>query len=276
MIIDTFIFYNELDLLNYRLNLLYDVVDYFVIVEATLTHSGKPKKLFFEENKESFSRFSDKIVHIVVTNLYENIDTSTNSETFKNEHLHRNSIDVGIQVIENILSNKNPQQKLGDNDLIIVSDADEIPDPITLESIKKSRRKNIFFSLQQKLYYYNLKNVVRVWWGSSKIIGYNVYVKSCGRLPQIIRNFPSAQIPRGGWHLSYFGDSDFIRTKLKSFAEQNFNNDETLQIEHIEECIENGKDVLNRTDGAFTIEKCPIDKNDYLPHKYELYLSKYA
>lgn len=275
MLIDTFIFYNEIDLLNYRLNLLYNVVDYFVIVEATLTHSGKPKKLFFEENKELFSKFTDKIVHVVVTNLIEDIDTTTNTEAFKNEHLHRNSIDIGIKMIENMLANKVPQQKLGDADLIIISDADEIPDPITLQSIKKSQRKNIFFSLQQKLYYYNLKHIVKVWWGSSKILGYNVYTKSCGRLPQIIRNFPSIQIPRGGWHLSYFGDGEFIRTKLKSFAEQNFNDQSILDDGHVEECIEKGKDILKRTDGTFVIEKCSIQDNDYLPLMFETYLTKY-
>lgn len=269
-------FYNEFDLLNYRLNILYDIVDYFVIVEATLTHSGKPKRLFFEESKESFSKFSDKIVHVIVTNLRENVDTTTNTEAFQNEHLHRNSIDIGIKMIEERLASKDPQQKLGDTDLIIISDADEIPDPATLQSFKKSQRKNIFFSLQQKLYYYNLKNTVKVWWGASKIVGYNVYVKSCGRLPQLIRSFPSIQVRRGGWHLSYFGDGEFIRTKLKSFAEQNFNDESILDEGHIEECIEKGKDVLNRADGTFSIEKCSVEDNDYLPHMYETYLTKYV
>jgi len=276
MIIDTFIFYNELDLLNYRLNLLYDVVDYFVIVEATLTHSGKPKKLFFEENKQSFSKFSDKIVHVVVTNLQEDIDTSTNAEPFKNEHLHRNSIDIGIKMIENMLSQKVPQQTLGDGDLIVISDADEIPDPSTLLAFQKSKRKNIFFGLLQKLHYYNLKCVVKTWWGCSKIVGYNVYTKTCGRLPQIIRNFASFQMPRGGWHLSYFGDGEFIKTKLKSFAEQNFNDDRFLDEDHINKCIESGKDILGRSEGELAIEICPIEQNDYLPPMYEIYLSKYA
>jgi beta-1,4-mannosyl-glycoprotein beta-1,4-N-acetylglucosaminyltransferase len=116
---------------------------------------------------------------------------------------------------------------------------------------------------------------VKLRWGASKIIGYNVYTKSCGRLPQIIRNFPSIQIRRGGWHLSYFGDGNFIRTKLLSFAEQNFNDESILDECHINDCIEKGKDLLNRTDETFSIEKCSIEDNDYLPFMHETYLTKY-
>lgn len=275
MLIDAFIFYNEIDLLNYRLNLLYDVVDYFVIVEATLTFSGKPKRLFFEENKESFSKFSDKIIHVVVTNLRKDVDTTTNTEAFQNEYLQRNSIDTGIKIIEERLASKDPQQKLEDTDLIIISDVDEIPDPATLQSFKKSQRKNILFSLQQKLYYYNLKHVVKGGWGVAKILGYKVYAKSCGRVPEIVRTFPAVNVLRGGWHLSYFGDGEFIRTKLKSFSEQHFNNESILGEGNIEERMEKGRDILNRDEGTFSIEKCSIEDNDYLPPMYEKYLTKY-
>ena len=61
MLIDCFIFYNELDLLNYRLNILYDQVDYFVIVESTKTHQGYDKKLYYNENTELFKNFEDKL-----------------------------------------------------------------------------------------------------------------------------------------------------------------------------------------------------------------------
>ena len=64
-IIDAFTFYNELDMLLYRLSVLDHVVDHFIIVEATKTHAGKDKPLFFEDNKQMFSRFLHKILHIV-------------------------------------------------------------------------------------------------------------------------------------------------------------------------------------------------------------------
>ena len=64
-IFDTFTFYNELDLLELRLNILGDVVDYFVINEANITFTGKPKPLYYQENKERFKKWEDKIIHHV-------------------------------------------------------------------------------------------------------------------------------------------------------------------------------------------------------------------
>ena len=65
-IIDCFIFYNELDLLTYRLNLLNNIVDYFIIVESTHTFVGKEKKLFFDENKHLFENFNNKIIFLTI------------------------------------------------------------------------------------------------------------------------------------------------------------------------------------------------------------------
>ena len=65
MIYDCFMFFNELDILDIRLNMLNPFVDKFVIVESTITHSGKPKRLFYNENKERYKKFNDKIIYIV-------------------------------------------------------------------------------------------------------------------------------------------------------------------------------------------------------------------
>lgn len=66
MIFDAFSFYNELDLLEIRLHELSDVVDFFVLVEATRTHSGRFKPLYYKMNRHRFSHFNDKIIHIIV------------------------------------------------------------------------------------------------------------------------------------------------------------------------------------------------------------------
>lgn len=68
-IIDCFIFYNEIELLTYRINLLNNVVDYFIIVESSYTFTGKKKNLFYNENKHLFEKFSDKIIYIILNNL---------------------------------------------------------------------------------------------------------------------------------------------------------------------------------------------------------------
>ena len=71
MIYDCFTFFNELDLLEIRLKILNDYVDKFVLVEAAKTHSGLPKPLYFNENKQRFLPYQDKIVHISLDNMPE-------------------------------------------------------------------------------------------------------------------------------------------------------------------------------------------------------------
>ena len=101
-IVDCFTFYNELDMLTYRLNILNDVVDYFVLVEATHTHVGKEKPLFYQDNKHLFEKFNHKIIHIIVDDFphkYPNIDISKD-EQWINERFQRNCISRGIDKLE--------------------------------------------------------------------------------------------------------------------------------------------------------------------------------
>ena len=82
-IIDCFIFYNELDMLTYRLNILNDVVDYFVLVESNHTFVGKEKPLFYNENKHLFEKFNHKIIHIIVNDFphkYPNVNIGNNDD----------------------------------------------------------------------------------------------------------------------------------------------------------------------------------------------------
>ena len=127
-IIDCFIFYNELDLLTYRFNVLNNIVDYFIIVESTHTFIGKEKKLFFNENSHLFENFRNKIIHIVVDDFpykFPNIDTSR-SEQWVNESFQRDCISRGLNKLS-----------LQNDDVITITDLDEIPDPCTLNKIKK-------------------------------------------------------------------------------------------------------------------------------------------
>ena len=89
-IIDCFIFYNELDMLEFRLEELNDVVDRFVIVESTKTFVGKDKPLFFSENLQRFEKYLPKITHIIEQNL-------TDKNPWVNESTQRNAIKKGIK-----------------------------------------------------------------------------------------------------------------------------------------------------------------------------------
>jgi beta-1,4-mannosyl-glycoprotein beta-1,4-N-acetylglucosaminyltransferase len=264
-IIDCFTFYNEINMLTYRLNALNDVVDYFILVEANQTHVGNPKPLFFDSNKHLFDKFSEKIIHIVVDLPFNesNIDIS-NGDQWTNEKFQRNCIKQGLDKI---------QCKLDDNDSIIIADVDEIPDPKIVTKMKKNIIKNEINVLEQDFYYYNLNSKKNEKWYHCKTIKYKKFkelVWSCND----IRFINGTIIKQGGWHLSYFGDSSFIKNKLENFAHQEYNSDNYTDKSKIEERISNGLDLFVRGTSN-NIIKTPIFDNTYLPPFYETYLSSF-
>lgn len=262
-IVDCFTFYNELELLTYRLNLLYKVVDYFIIVEAKHTHIGNEKILYYNENKDKYKEFSDKIIHVIVNDMpykYPNVNVE-NNDVWKNENYQRDAISYGINHIK-ILS---------DSDLIIISDLDEIPDPRTLYKIKNEEIIVDINVLEMDLYYYNLNTRMSDKWHHSKILTYKKYVDlkiSCNDIRKL--NFPV--INNGGWHLSYFGDKNFIKNKLENFSHQEFNNSEYTDLDKIEKRVQNSNDLFNRN---IKFDKVKIEDNNYLPLYYSKYLTKY-
>jgi len=262
-IIDCFIFYNELDLLTYRLNLLNNIVDYFIIVESTHTFVGKEKKLFFNDNKHLFEKFNEKIIHIIVDDIpykYPNVNID-NGDVWKNEFFQRNTISRGINSITD----------LSKYDVIIISDLDEIPDPNTLYEIKKGNIQVDINILEMDFYYYNLNTRFKDKWSLCKVISYKRYKRlniNCND----IRNKSCSSILNGGWHLSYFGDKLFIQNKIQNFSHQELNNDNFTTLDKIEERVKNSRDLYDRN---FLLEKINIEDNNYLPIDYDKYLNKY-
>jgi beta-1,4-mannosyl-glycoprotein beta-1,4-N-acetylglucosaminyltransferase len=264
-IIDCFIFYNELELLNYRLNILYNIVDYFIIVESKYTFTGKEKKLIYNENKERFSYFNDKIIYICLDDMpykYPYIDY-LKREQWENEYYQRNSIKNGFANID-----------IKDNDIIIISDVDEIPDPNTLINIKEQRIRVNNNSLEMDFYYYNLNSKINSKWTKAKLILYKTFCNlnmSCND----IRMSNSVLIKNGGWHLSYFGDCSFIKNKIQNFSHQEFNNENYTNCDIIKKRIENSEDLFGRKSGCDEIIKLDENDNTYLPYNYEKYLKHF-
>ena len=245
MIIDCFTFYNEIDLLDYRIKILSGVVDYFIVVEANQTHVGKPKDLYFP--KENYSN----VIYIIVDLPYTNPDT-TKDEQWINEKYQRNSIQLGLNKLQ-----------LNPDDIIIISDLDEIPDPRTLSELKNFPMNQIY-SLEQDLYYYNLTSLVVEKWYYPKILPFKHYTKT----PDEIRYCDSNFIKRGGWHLSYFGSIEFIANKIKNFVHQEFNDPQFTDTEKILARIQNYRDIYDREENKM---KCtPLNINDYLPYRWDL------
>jgi len=250
LLIDAFIFYNELDLLEYRLDILENVVDYFILVEATHTFMGQPKELYYKQNKQRFEKYSNKIVHIVVDNLpfKDSVDVSKDQQ-WENEKFQRNSISYGIKNLN-----------LKDDDIIMISDVDEIPDPYTLSLIKMESNIDQPCQFAQDFYYYTLNNKMDHKWYFSKILKYSHY-KSISSIYDF-RLLSLYTIYQGGWHLSYFGSPSFIANKIKNFAHQEFNKPNFTSEQLIQNRLYNNIDIFDR---SIKIENTPIHQNNYLP-----------
>jgi len=124
------------------------------------------------------------------------------------------------------------------------------------------------------MYYYNLTCKNGEKWNHPKIVSYEYYVNELERTPQKCRLMNTRYyIKKGGWHLSYFGDSNFIKNKIQQFSHQEFNLEKYTNEDIIKEKINNNKDLFSRNNEKWIT--IPISENDYLPTKYDIYLNKF-
>ena len=239
MIYDCFMFFNELDLLEIRLNELHSVVDRFVLVEATTTHSGNPKQLFFKNNQLRYAKFLDKIDHIIVNDLPEVV-----SSAWDRENYHRNCIFRGLSALE-------------DDDIVMISDMDEIPRlSVVCQINEMDVMKNYSaITLSQECYYYYLNcHNPKPWCGTVVVPKYKGKVT----FPQHYRDTKD-QYPRlenGGWHFGYLGGAEAIKYKLESFAHTEYDNNRYNNQDYIDARLRDGKDFYQLDN---QLEFRPID-----------------
>lgn len=230
MIVDTFMFYNEFDVLDIRLNTLDPYVDLFVLVEAEVNHVGGPKELFFENNKDRFSKWLPKIKHIVV----KKDEAPTDKNPWSREKYQRECISRGLEDVP-------------DSALVMISDVDEIPD---MSMFKWEHLPHRVISLHMWMYMYNFNFLFtgEPWVGTVvttadllKIHGINYFRDSRWKFPTM---------RYCGWHLSSFGDEKHVLNKMKTFAHAlDDNNHKHLQTEeNIKKWIQEGKHVDGATD----------------------------
>lgn len=261
MIYDCFSFFNELDLLELRLKTLSDVVDRFVISESNFTHRGIPKPLYYKDNESRFARFKSKIIHVVSPDP-EDPEKAKSNVTYGwlCENRQRNAT---IRAIE---------KELRDDDILIVSDLDEIPNPAAvLKAIKLGRPVR----LQQKFYcyYLNYRCCTTPYWNSgSVVLPYRNFSNPAtylhlARGPAFDSNENSAPtatkaralldikvVRNGGWHFSYLGGIEKVLAKINSIVDGR--DAGTPDEAYIRECIASGNDIYGRGEWFFAE---PID-----------------
>ena len=131
-VVDAFPFFNELDLLEIRLNLLDPYVDCFILSEATKTFSGLDKPLYYNENKERFEKFNNKIIHNIVEDT-----TSPDLHPYERDVFQKDNIKKVI--LENI----------SDGDAVIWGDVDEVPNPEAVAELESYFEQDTIFHFAQ-------------------------------------------------------------------------------------------------------------------------------
>lgn len=233
---DAFLFFNELEILNLRMNILNDVVDYFVIVESTVTFSSKPKELFFEKNKHLFDKFKDKIIHVVIDDsplsfhqINYIVDCKTKEDILKNKILKhvdespnwpRHETQWGIETYQRESIVKGLID-CNDEDIIIISDVDEIPNPNEIKNLKNYDIDEVF-EFKQNMYFYYVNMLKEINWSGPKACSFKKLKDiSLNSLRQ--NKHTTTIINDGGWHFSFMGGEEKVIEKLEAYAHQEFN-----------------------------------------------------
>jgi beta-1,4-mannosyl-glycoprotein beta-1,4-N-acetylglucosaminyltransferase len=193
MRVDAFLLNTESDLLELRLNILDPVMDQFVIVESTVEFSGRPKPLYFADNKERFAPWKDKIKHIVISDTPD-----SGANRWPREYFQRDAIIRGLRGCKT-------------NDLVFMSDVDEIPDPETVKLNKHGGYHQIY-----SMYYANTVRAEENWVGTTALFYFQYQHMGCQRVRNDRHHFQRVDI--GGWHFAYMMTTKEIQNKLGAFA----------------------------------------------------------
>lgn len=273
MVYDCIPFFNEIDILKLRLHILNPIVDKFVIEEATVTFSGEPKELCFEKNKDLFKEFLPKIEYIVVDN------SPVNTTTHLRDKFQKNALVKGLA-------------DATEEDVIILSDVDEIPNPKVLKEVIAHFDKDKIYHFAQRMFYCflnmeevsgNLLSITgefpgverRLWLGTKVFSKKSIPADGIIQLREALVTSPEAvRVPNGGWHFGYMGNTGEkdvakrIGTKVVAAAHQEYN-DDVLLAEAADRLLL-GQDMFGR-DAKF--ERVEVDESypEYLLEHREEY-----
>ena len=274
-IFDCFMYFDEETVLELRLNILNQYVDYFIIVESIYTHKGDKRELKF--NHKKFEKFKSKIIYLVFDEepkeLLEIKDPKNDHggyimNALLRENSQRNFISEGLK-------------SANDEDFILISDVDEIPN---LENINFKSQKEKIIQFRQEMFHYrfNLKLPNFIWTGT----------KGCKKKdlinPQWLRNIKDKKysffrfdvffsetkfidikiIENGGWHFTYLKNANEIEHKLRSYLHHREFDLNPISIDEIDNIIKNKIAIYDLTldkraqkiGHGKKLEKYPLDR----------------
>ena len=254
-IFDCFMFYDEEVVLDIRLNSLKNSVDCFVVVESKFYHNGKKRDLKFDINK--YPKFKDKIIYIVQDEEPLNLETVKQEDdegtksykqifnAHKRENFQRNQISKALD-------------KANEDDLILISDVDEIPN---LKDLNVAKVNNKIVIFEQEIFYYKLNRYLEGfrWHGTKACKKKNL------KSPQWIRNVKNKNfgfwrldtffsetkyinkifIKSGGWHFSNLKNPVDIENKLKSYLHHRDFDVENIDLKEISKLMRNNETIYD-------------------------------
>ncbi len=284
-IYDCFTFFNELDLLEIRLEELYDCVDYFVIVEANKTFSGEEKEFILEKNLNRFKKWRKKIIYVKIEDMpkinkfslilqklmyklhpyspipLEGLAIHLHLGKWKTQNFQRNQIIKGLQNAK-------------DEDIVIISDLDEIPRKNKIPEIEKSLSKGYNrVILNTRFYCYYLNGFIEKEWNRIKACKFSALKYYFQSKPQEVRggwrdsnflqkfiknNEKTCLIKDAGWHFSYLGDTKKLLKKISALSGMEKGLKEYGNQLKLKKLIEEGKYLI---EPKFKIKYVKIDES---------------
>lgn len=252
-IFDCFSFYNEFDMLDLHLAELYDHVDYFVLSEANTTHQSNPKPFYFEENKQRYAKYLDKIIHVKVE------DMPNSPDTWVNERFQRDAIVRGLT-------------EAGPDDICIVGDCDEILRPEVVDQLRNSTQTVMgfrvpFFNFKFNYMLVNNREMYCVWTVACKrsalesASAMRAQRFSLATLPFHYEDENVKMYENAGWHFTNVGDDDFIKNKIMNYAHKELNTPEVLAKINVQEVISRGVGINPNNPQTFV----QVAVDEYLP-----------
>lgn len=243
-IIDTFMFCNEFDILELRLRVMYDHVDRFVIVECNKTHTGIPKEFNLENHLDRYSQWMDKIVYIKVD------QPLPFAHAWHNEYWQRDQMQLGWTDLEL-------------DDVILVSDVDEVIRPSAIEYIKNTDYDMYGLYMPAFYFKFNYMDTKPDWhykvWGRAyrgMMIG--------GANMRYTNDHPGktrVELHHAGWHWGWLGDDEFVKQKIKATPHVEINQPHIVDNINIEQHIKEGRDHFRPENVTWTA----VDLDSYFP-----------